>query len=177
MKLENFSACLAVCAFLSACNDDAQAPQRIPLDQLYVAVSLNGENFIRYFPTLILPREPIFGVYTAGGKMACNYWIGYVTQDEKTLSLNKNGGITAMGCDEYRHHIDRVFIDTIKAVKQWRMEKQWRTGQSLLVLEGESILFVMRPCQTRGLRKSIVLGSGWPDDCHDREMETAGQVH
>src|SRR5262245_20549002 len=111
----------------------AQSPWGFPLNQSYVASSINGEIIADRAPTLTVARDPNNEqVLRGSGFAGCNSWMGAVTLNQNRFGVG-NVGTTKMYCAD-RMATESSFLQALQSTKRWHLE-----GASL-VLEGDKTL-------------------------------------
>ena len=123
--------------FLVSAAAAAQSPWGFPLEQRFVATSVNGQNYGAKPPTLTITRDPKNHALMGAGFAGCNRWNGRVALDQKQFGVG-DLGTTKMFCVD-RMAAESSFLSALKAVKHWRMDGP------LLVLEGEQTTLLLSP--------------------------------
>ena len=115
----------------------AQSPWGFPLEQRFVATSLNGQNYGAKSPTLTITRDPKNHVLVGAGFAGCNTWRGQITLGERQFGVGYLGATKMYCADQVTAEAD--FLTALKSVKRWRMD-----GPKL-VLEGEQTSLLLSP--------------------------------
>lgn len=115
----------------------AQSPWGFPLEQRFVATSLNGQNYEAKSPTLTITRDPKNLALTGAGFAGCNTWSGQIRLGERQFGVDYLGA-TKMYCAD-QVTAEASFLTALKSVKRWYMD-----GPKL-VLEGEQNTLLLSP--------------------------------
>ena len=123
----------------------AQTPFGFPLDQRFVAISLNGRNYEAKSPTLTVRLDPNRNVLMGAGFAGCNTWNGRITLGDRQFAVD-DLGTTKMFCAD-RMAAEAGFLDALKSVTRWRMD-----GQKL-VLDGAHATLLLVPSEPAAGKK------------------------
>jgi heat shock protein HslJ len=115
----------------------AQSPFGFPVNQRFVASSLNGQDYAAKSSTLTVSLDANRNLLTGAGSAGCNNWIGHITLDDKEFSVG-DLGTTKMFCAD-RMAAEASFLTALKSVKRWHMDGP------RLVLEGERTTLLLSP--------------------------------
>ena len=115
----------------------AQSPRGFPLDQRFIAASLNGESFGGRAPTILVKADSSRQALRGTGFAGCNSWFGQITLGQRQFSVG-GLGTTKMFCADRMAEESR-FLNALKLASRWRMD-----GANL-VLEGDSMRLVLLP--------------------------------
>jgi heat shock protein HslJ len=120
----------------------AQSPFGFPLNQRFVAISLNGQDYAAKSPTLSVNLDANRNVLTGAGFSGCNTWRGEITLGDRQFGVG-DLGTTKMYCAD--HMVAEVsFLTALKSVTRWHMD-----GPKL-VLEGERTSLLLAPAAPTG---------------------------
>jgi heat shock protein HslJ len=115
----------------------AQTPFGFPLNQRFVAISLNGQNYAAKSPTLAVKLDANRNVLTGAGFAGCNTWSGQITLGDRQFGVG-DLGTTKMFCAD-QMAAEAGFLTAMKSVTRWRMDGP------RLVLEGERTTLLLSP--------------------------------
>jgi heat shock protein HslJ len=119
----------------------ANTPFHFPLNLQFVAVSLNGQDYVANSPdrppTLTVKLDPKTKALTGAGFAGCNIWSGRVSLEGERLDVG-NLGSTKMFCAD-QMATETGFLTALKIVTRWSMD-----GPTL-VLEGDRIKLRLAP--------------------------------
>ena len=118
----------------------AQSPWGFPLQQSFVATSINGQMTGDKAPTLTITRDSRNEQLLVGSGFAgCNRWNGAITLNQSRFGVG-TVGTTRMHCAD-RMRAETDFLAALQSVKRWRMDG------NTLVLEGDQTVLVMAPSE------------------------------
>jgi len=123
--------------FVVSAASAAQSPWGFPIDQHFVATSLNGKAYSEKAPTLAVTRSLNQSTLHGAGFAGCNRWMGEITINHNRIGVG-NLGATKMYCSE-RMTNEATFLTALKSVKRWRMDG------AQLVLEGDQTMLTLSP--------------------------------
>ena len=115
----------------------AQTPFGFPLNQRFVAISLNGQHYEAKSPTLTVRFDTNRDVLMGAGFAGCNTWNGRITLGDRHFGVG-NLGTTKMFCAD-RMTAEAGFLTALKSVTRWRMDGQ------RLVLDGQRTTLLLAP--------------------------------
>ncbi len=123
----------------------AQSQFGFPVNQRFVASSLNGHDYAAKSPTLAVSLDVNRDVLTGVGFAGCNSWISHITLGDKQFGVG-NLGTTKMFCVD-QMTAEASFLTALKAVTRWRMDGP------RLVLEGERTTLLLSPATSAAPNK------------------------
>jgi len=115
----------------------AQSPFGFPLNQRFVAISLNGQNYAAKSPTFSVKLDENRNVLLGAGFAGCNTWSGRITLADRQFGVG-DLGTTKMFCVD-QMAAETSFLTALKSVTRWRMDG------TKLVLEGERTTLLLSP--------------------------------
>jgi heat shock protein HslJ len=125
--------------FLVSAAAAAQSPFGFPLNQRFMAISLNGQDYAAKSPTLTVKLDAYRNLATGAGFAGCNVWSGRITLGERQFGVG-DLGTTKMFCAD-RMAAEVSFLTALKSVTRWHMDGP------RLVLEGERTTLLLSPAR------------------------------
>lgn len=126
--------------FLVSAAAAAQSPWGFPLEQRFVATSINGQSIDTKPPTLTIMRNSAQQQALVGAGFAgCNSWNGEIMLNQSRFGVG-GLGTTKMFCAD-QMAAESSFLAALKAVKRWHMDG------ATLVLQGDNTTLLLTPAE------------------------------
>lgn len=100
----------------------AQTPREFPLNQQFVVISLNGQNYDAKSPTLTVKLTTARDRFAGAGFAGCNSWNGRVDLDQEWFGVGDLMTTKKFCFDQMA--TESSFLGALKAGTRWRTNGQ-----------------------------------------------------